>query len=321
MNHIEPPRDAEPLVSVLCATFNYGRYVARAIESVLTQTYAKVEMIVVDDGSTDETPSVLAKFGERITALSQANAGQNAAFNRAFHASSGQIVCILDADDVMEPHKIASSVAAFRRFTNAQWLFHDLGYQDLRTLQMVGAPVTAQQQLPPSGSYDLRPSMRRGSLPLFAPAASGLVFTRALFERISPLPELPQFGDHYLKFAAAALEPGIVLNEALAIQGVHGANAYTDRSDIGLFRARRWINVADHLFRVEPQVVAFCDLLIARGLAASALGRHLPAAERVTVRRLLREANYVRRARIVRLTTGQVWQRGRRGLRRRAMRH
>ena len=98
------------LVSVVIPTFNYGRFLQRAIDSVLAQTYSPLECIVVDDGSTDETAQVLSRYGDRVQAIRQANLGVSRARNTGIRASRGDFVALLDADDAWAPAKIASQV-------------------------------------------------------------------------------------------------------------------------------------------------------------------------------------------------------------------
>jgi glycosyltransferase involved in cell wall biosynthesis len=104
---------SEPLVSVIIACYNQGRFLAEAIESVLSQTYPHVEVIVVNDGSADETPEVAARYGQRIKYIEQENAGRSAARNRGISAASGTLIATLDADDRWLPHKLDLQVPLF----------------------------------------------------------------------------------------------------------------------------------------------------------------------------------------------------------------
>jgi glycosyltransferase involved in cell wall biosynthesis len=94
--------------------FNGKRFVAEAIESALTQTHAPLEVIVVDDGSTDETPAVLEGFGERIRTYRQANRGPAAARNLGLEESRGEFIAFLDADDLWVPEKIEAQLGCLR---------------------------------------------------------------------------------------------------------------------------------------------------------------------------------------------------------------
>src|SRR5438445_9254645 len=94
------------LVSVVIATYNYGRFVTQAVESVLAQTYVNIEIIVVDDGSDDDTREQLAPYGDRIRYIYQENQSVAAARNTGIRAATGDLIAFLDADDVWHPHKL-----------------------------------------------------------------------------------------------------------------------------------------------------------------------------------------------------------------------
>jgi glycosyltransferase involved in cell wall biosynthesis len=96
-----------PLVSAIIPTFNRAAFVGRAIDSALDQTWPNVEVIVTDDGSTDNTAGVLAGYGDRIRVVSQRNQGLSAARNAAIEASSGSFLALLDDDDEWLPERLA----------------------------------------------------------------------------------------------------------------------------------------------------------------------------------------------------------------------
>jgi glycosyltransferase involved in cell wall biosynthesis len=99
-----------PLVSVVVPVYNGARYLRRAIDSALAQTYRDVEVLVVDDGSKDDSPEVIAGYGPRLRALRQANGGVARARNAAIRASSGELIAFLDQDDWWLPGKVAAQV-------------------------------------------------------------------------------------------------------------------------------------------------------------------------------------------------------------------
>ena len=98
-------------MTAIVATYNRSRLVGKAIESILGQTYPNIEVIVVDDGSTDDTQDTLRQFGDQVRVISQANAGPSAARNRGVAAARGEIVAFLDSDDLWLPEKIERQVA------------------------------------------------------------------------------------------------------------------------------------------------------------------------------------------------------------------
>ena len=103
-----------PLISCIMPVFNGERYLGEALDSFLGQTYRPLEVIVVDDGSTDGTAGVVARYGERIAYLFQPNAGPAAARNLGLGAARGEFVAFLDADDLWHPEKLARQMARFR---------------------------------------------------------------------------------------------------------------------------------------------------------------------------------------------------------------
>jgi glycosyltransferase involved in cell wall biosynthesis len=101
---------ARPLVSIVINNYNYDRFLSRSIDSALNQTYAPVEVIVVDDGSTDRSHEILNGYGRQIVAIFKSNGGQASAINEGIKVSSGKIVCFLDADDLFKLDKVEKIV-------------------------------------------------------------------------------------------------------------------------------------------------------------------------------------------------------------------
>lgn len=104
-----------PLVSVIMPTYNRATKVSRSIDSALAQTWRPIEIIVVDDGSTDQTASVLATYGDRIKYVRQSNSGPSSARNAGIRASNGQIISFLDSDDTWLPEKTELEVKLLQR--------------------------------------------------------------------------------------------------------------------------------------------------------------------------------------------------------------
>ncbi len=109
-----------PFVSVIIPTYNCARYLSQAIDSVLHQTFMDLEIIVVDDGSTDRTPEVAAQYSDHITYIRQPNAGNAAARNRGVAEARGRWLCFLDADDLWEPRKLERQL--FDLLRHPEWM-------------------------------------------------------------------------------------------------------------------------------------------------------------------------------------------------------
>ena len=105
-----------PRVSVIIPAYNAAKYLAMAIDSVLSQTYTNYEVIVVNDGSTDRTEAIALTYGEKIRYVYQENQGVSAARNRGLYLAQGELIAFLDADDLFLPHKLAQQVAVFDNF-------------------------------------------------------------------------------------------------------------------------------------------------------------------------------------------------------------
>src|SRR5262245_27132826 len=101
----------EPLISAVIPTYNRAPLVCDAVDSILRQSYRNIEIVVVDDGSTDDTLSKLARYGDQIRVITQSNAGPAAARNRGIAAARGEFVAFLDSDDLWLPTKIERQVS------------------------------------------------------------------------------------------------------------------------------------------------------------------------------------------------------------------
>lgn len=101
----------DDLVSVIVPNFNYGQYLKRCIESILNQSYKPIEVIIVDDGSTDKSLKVIGSFGNRVRLIKQSNLGVNRARNLGLLNSKGSIIALCDSDDFWEPSKVRKQVS------------------------------------------------------------------------------------------------------------------------------------------------------------------------------------------------------------------
>ncbi|MGQ9562054.1 MAG: glycosyltransferase [Thermogutta sp.] len=119
----------KPLVSTIIPVFNGARYLAQTIESVLAQTYPHIEIVAIDDGSTDDSPEILSRYRDRICLIQQTNQGVAAARNRGILAARGEYIAFLDQDDWWYPQKIERQVSALVTFeaglAHTQTLYFD----------------------------------------------------------------------------------------------------------------------------------------------------------------------------------------------------
>jgi len=173
------------LASIIIDNYNYGRYLAEAIDSALTQIYPHNEVIVVDDGSTDNSREIIANYGNRISAVLKANGGQASAFNAGFRASHGEIVCFLDADDFFSPTTLHSAAPLFdlAQVVQVHWPLAVIAGDGTRSAEF--CPTDGKL---PAG--DLRPIViSEGPGAYSQVPTSGNAWSRTFLEQVLPIPE------------------------------------------------------------------------------------------------------------------------------------
>lgn len=218
--------DGQPLVSVLINNYNYGRFLADAIDSALDQTYARVEVIVVDDGSTDDSRDVIASYGNRIVPVLKENGGQASAFNAGFAASRGALICFLDADDWFAPAKVATVVADLQ--THDMLECDVLAYHPLELMNESGTVLGPRRAHPHVYQGNYYASARKYRyLPYTASTSSGIALTRSLGRRIFPVPErFPSGADNFVVRAAGLLGTIHFIEPRLGRYRAHGQNRF-----------------------------------------------------------------------------------------------
>lgn len=171
---------AYPSISVAMPAYNAARWIATTVESVLAQTCPPVEIIVVDDGSTDRTALELERFGEQVRVIRQENRGPSAAYNRAFAAASGDYIAMCPADDVWEPSKLQWQSEALAKHPQIDIAFghaREFGLSD------------AEYRRPPGSGLLENKSFTRAMFELCLIPAPTALIRRELFERLGPFRE------------------------------------------------------------------------------------------------------------------------------------
>ena len=220
------PLGDRPLASVLVSCYNYERFVGQAVRSALDQTYGAVEVVVVDDGSTDGSAErVEAAFGGdgRVRLLRQPNGGQGAAMNAAVAAARGEVLCFLDADDTFRPDKLARVVAAFRDQPGAGYLVHGFTVVD-----GAGRTVATRTELPEPG-WQAEAVLRAGGGVPASPPTSAMALRRAAADVLFPLDARFRIATDALVQRLAPLVTEIAaVPDPLMRYRVHGANHYAE---------------------------------------------------------------------------------------------
>lgn len=156
-----------PLVSVIIPVYNRDRYLAEAIESVLAQTYPAIELIVVDDGSTDLSAEVAQRYLPNLIYFYQQNGGISAARNTGIGLAQGEFLAFLDSDDIWMPDKLSQQMAAFTSDPNLEAVF---GY--------------VQQFYSPELDETFRQRIRCPEQPSAAYISSAMLIKRSAFLRV-----------------------------------------------------------------------------------------------------------------------------------------
>lgn len=205
-----------PIVSVIISNYNYGCFLSQAIESVLGQTYQQFELIVVDDGSTDNSREVIESYKDCLTAIFQKNAGQGAAFNAGIAESKGEIICFLDADDYFHKDKLAKVVAAF--LAHPEWV--QISHCWI-SVNREGLPTNRILKVLSQG--DVRNFLlQRGKYAWGI--TSGLAYRRSGLEQVLPIPKQPRAADTYLTATVPFYGKVGCINEPLMFYRMHGNN-------------------------------------------------------------------------------------------------
>ncbi|MBY5369118.1 MULTISPECIES: glycosyltransferase family 2 protein [Rhizobium] len=245
-------------ISVLINNYNYATYLRACIDSALEQDYPEFEVVVVDDGSTDDSRQILASYGERILTVLKENGGQASSFNAGFAAASGDILFLLDADDAFLPGKLARIAEIYDR-NEIDWCF-----DRVTTEESDLPPATLQVTL-----FDKRDTLRRGGFPSLPVPTSGLSFRRHLLSQILPMSVATDvvLSDNYIKFAAAFLGRGAIVETPLTFQRIHESNRYTGTSRAKTLRPRIMIATGLELARRYDGLQTLGKSLVAGGIA------------------------------------------------------
>lgn len=198
-----------PLVSVIMPLYNKRPYVAGSVDSVLEQTYADWELIIVDDGSTDGSADAVPLGDPRIRLLRQPNKGPSAARNEAVRAASGEYVAFIDADDCYYPCKLEHEIRLLWREGKAEWM---MSAYDWRV-----NGKTTRHYMKDIGGADVNAETRvfddaLNQLTVAGWPSDGLFMKKSLFERLSGFNEEMRYGEiSELILRCAAVQPRVLI--------------------------------------------------------------------------------------------------------------
>ena len=224
MNKIE----IKPQVSVIIPTYNRGWIIKEAIDSVLAQDYAEFELIVVDDGSTDNTSEILDSYRNVIKVLFQKNKGVSAARHRGIAEASGKFIAFLDSDDLWLPQKLSAQIEFFNQTPNA------LICQTEEVWIRNGLRVNPKKRHKKLSGMIFKPSLE---LCLVSPSA--VMIQRSLFDRVGEFDEtLPACEDYDLWLRISCRFPVHLIDRPLIIKRGGHDDQLSSRAGLDKFRIK-----------------------------------------------------------------------------------
>jgi glycosyltransferase involved in cell wall biosynthesis len=224
---MKPMQPRSPSFSIIVTCYNYARYVEQALESALCQSYPDKQIVVVNDGSSDDSLEVISRYADRVTIIDQPNAGSIAAYNRGYQASSGDVIVLLDADDVLAPDALTQVAAVWTsKLAKVQW--------DLRIIDTDGRDL-GRKFCHFDEKYDasrVRQAFRRTGTYRW-PVSVGNAYSRWFADALFPLS--PAHGpDGALNTVAPVYGDVATVARPLASYRIHGRNLWsTTANDFG----------------------------------------------------------------------------------------
>jgi glycosyltransferase involved in cell wall biosynthesis len=211
----------QPKISIVITCFNYQRYVASAIESAIGQTYKDIEIIVVDDGSTDGSPEVICRYAGRLRSIRQVNSGSIAAYNCGYMASDGDVIIFLDADDLLATTAAEEVASAWNKACVK--VQYDLTIIDANGKSFLGRRCCSFQ--PGYDADRVRGDFQRHGT-YHWPVTTGNAYSRWFLEIFMPL-TIARAPDGMLNTIAPIYGDVITIPHALGSYRLHGENIWS----------------------------------------------------------------------------------------------
>lgn len=244
---LEEDPSSSPLFSVLIASYNQAEYVVETLDTVAEQTWSDYEVVVVNDGSTDDTGARVSEWMRRFregrrnraTLSTTENRGQSAAFEQGYSLCRGRYVALLDSDDRWLPDKLAKVADLVAADPTAGMVMHPLLVIDAAG-RRTGDVRPKRAQL---SEGDLRAEVRRTSRHV-APATTGVVIRADVFDQLVPMPSkgFRTAADLYLTLGACLLAPVRAIHEPLGEYRMHPSGQHV-RTMLSVEGLRRWVEL------------------------------------------------------------------------------
>jgi glycosyltransferase involved in cell wall biosynthesis len=226
--------EKKPLFSVVIDNYNYGRYLEEAVDSVLNQTFPQdeIEIVVVDDGSTDDSTERLKKYRDKVKCIFKGNGGQASALNAGVAVAKGEIISFLDSDDYWHPKKLDQVCEEFEKSKKVDFVYHYMSVVDdsHKIIDRYVFPSPLPEDKSRSGELYLNRYLK-GTLPFFAPT-SGLTVRADCLKCAVPIPDDFRIAaDIYLHYILPFYVRELsLIKKPLGYYRVHPCNAYGGHS-------------------------------------------------------------------------------------------
>jgi glycosyltransferase involved in cell wall biosynthesis len=214
------------LASIIIDNYNYGRFIGEAINSALNQNYENIEVIVVDDGSTDNSRSVIDSFGAKVIPVYKSNGGQASALNAGFDKSKGDIIFFLDSDDLLFNDTVSIAMSYFSSVdvSKVQWPLLIVDEDGTKT------GGTRPSALPAEGDYK-NVILEFGPTSCVSSPTSGNAWNRSFLKKVFPIPEdVPYYktcADEYMYTLAPVFGSIKTILKPQGYYRIHGKNIYS----------------------------------------------------------------------------------------------
>jgi glycosyltransferase involved in cell wall biosynthesis len=243
------------LISIVINNYNYGRYIRQAIESAISQTYKNIELIIVDDGSTDESKTIINEYSDRAQVILKENGGQASALNAGIAEANGRFIILLDSDDYLFPETIEVCAKVFPEGYSR--VFYRLEFVDGNNRL-----ITGKKSLDNFQEFDgdvFKAFVNYGIFP--APPTSGNFFDAKKLKDVLPIPESEYniCADLYLYVKTSIEGPVRSINRKLAAYRIHGNNNFYLGTDI--FDNKRLKNQIRNIFLSTALIDDTCKKL------------------------------------------------------------
>ena len=276
-------QSSSPTVSVVIAAYNAARWIAETLDSVLAQTFRDFEVIVVDDGSSDQTPEIVAGYKDRIRYLRKENGGQPSARNVGIRAACGSYIAFVDADDLWLPKKLELQMELFCRRPDLAWVYSDAIAFDGDT----GQELFRMGDLTKPRTGDiLRPLLLRDFIPSPTPVIRRDVFGTVGYFDESPDLQIGEDWNMWLRIAAKC--PVEFVDQPLARYRSHRASTMGS-TDLRYAFRNHWTLVENAVAR-DPERLSDLRGQALAGVCIRAAGLMVRRGDRRGARQMLGRA-------------------------------